>query len=428
MIKTTILILLFCNLSCASSEEKRFSENNLFSQDPVSDTTKWNRPRFSERKGERERMVVTHIQNSFYNPVKDVRVLEAMKAVDKLTKLNAEHVLGWQLKGIIFSKIYKKYKEALICYNEGLKHDPKNVSLLFSKGRVLYKRLNQPQKALKCFNDVLEQDPDNYIAMFEKGLVESENYRNIDEALQHFDDAINLYSKQEIKDIGKTGVSILEEEDIIVDRQKIYNELIERLNELTTKNPGNENAWYIKGAILDKFLSRYEDALICLDEATKINADFGPAWHDKGAILDSVYGRNEDAIKCYNKALSLNPDNWIICYNKGNTLLEMEEYDDALECFERTLEVDPEIGIAWVNKGNVLVSLEKHNEALEAFNKAIEINKYDIDAWYNKGNVFVSLKKFDEALQCFETALNLNPTHESAAKNFEFYTDKENWK
>jgi len=64
----------------------------------------------------------------------------------------------------------------------------------------------------------------------------------------------------------------------------------------------------------------------------------------------------------------------------------------------------------------------------EECNKAIELYEYDIDAWYNKGNVLVHLKRFEDALTCFETAINLNPTHESAAKNFEHYSDKENWK
>jgi tetratricopeptide (TPR) repeat protein len=354
--------------------------------------------------------------------------LEAMKSVDKLTKQNPGHVLGWQLKGIIFLKVYKKYKEALICVNEALKHQPENVSFLFFKGRLLYRHHNQSQKALKLFDEIIKLDPDHYFAMFEKGLLESENYRNIEEALQYFDDAIDLYSKSELKAKGDPPESELEEQDLIINAEGIYNELIERLNDLTTKNPGNEHAWYIKGAILDKFLDRFEDSLICLDEATKLNPDYGPAWHDKGAILDSVYGRNEDAIKCYNKALSLNADNEILWYNKGNTLAEMEDYNEALECFNKTLELNPDLSSAWSNKGNVLINLEMYDQALEAFNKAIGLYQYDVDAWYNKGNVLIHLRRFDDALVCFETALNYNPTHESAAKNYEHYSDKENWK
>ncbi|MCK5581888.1 MAG: tetratricopeptide repeat protein [Candidatus Omnitrophica bacterium] len=354
--------------------------------------------------------------------------LEALKSIDKLTKQNTKHKNGWHLKGIIFSKAYKKHKEALICLDEALKFAPEDEHLLFTKGRILYKNLNEAQKALKCFDEVLKLNPENYFALLEKGLVQSENYRNVDDALQFFIDAIDIHSKSEIKGGVNASESELEEQDLIIDREGIFGELIKRLNDLTTNNPSNGVAWYVKAAILDKFLSSYEDALICLDESTKINPDYSAAWHDKGVILDSVYGRNEDAIKCYNKALSLTPDNEVIWYNKGNTLLEMENYNEALECFEKTLELNAELGVAWSNKGNVLIHLEKYEPALESFNHALKLNQDDIDSWYNKGNVLLNLKKFDEALQCFEHALNLNPTHESAAKNFEFYSDKSNWK
>ena len=47
------------------------------------DTTEWYRPRFSERKAEREKMVIKDIAQSPYDPVTDKKVLDAMKEVPR---------------------------------------------------------------------------------------------------------------------------------------------------------------------------------------------------------------------------------------------------------------------------------------------------------------------------------------------------------
>lgn len=47
------------------------------------DSLKYNKPRFSERSDERNDMVENYIQHSVYNPVSDIRILDAMKAVPR---------------------------------------------------------------------------------------------------------------------------------------------------------------------------------------------------------------------------------------------------------------------------------------------------------------------------------------------------------
>jgi len=83
MLKILFMLSLLLTCACHSSREKASLKERTFVTDSLADTLKWNRPRFSERKAEREKMVVRDIQHSYYNPVKDVRVLEAMKAVPR---------------------------------------------------------------------------------------------------------------------------------------------------------------------------------------------------------------------------------------------------------------------------------------------------------------------------------------------------------
>lgn len=83
MIKILLIIVITGSLSCNTPVKEFNADRRSIAFESASDTLKWSRPRFSERKEEREKMVVQDIQNSFYNPVRDIRVLEAMKAVPR---------------------------------------------------------------------------------------------------------------------------------------------------------------------------------------------------------------------------------------------------------------------------------------------------------------------------------------------------------
>lgn len=74
-----ILLCFTLNSTIVRSERQIWPEI----QKRITDTLNWNKPRFEERSEERDYMVYTYIQNSVYNPVTDVHILDAMKAVPR---------------------------------------------------------------------------------------------------------------------------------------------------------------------------------------------------------------------------------------------------------------------------------------------------------------------------------------------------------
>ena len=64
---------------------------------------------------------------------------------------------------------------------------------------------------------------------------------------------------------------------------------------------------------------------------------------------------------------------------------------------------------------------------IRAIAKKLKLDKNNSSLWYNKGNALLSLRRNPEALNCYKQALNINPNHELALKNFETYSDKNNW-
>lgn len=78
-------LLTFC--SSPRTKQGENTENRSHKHNQVmkseQDTTDWYRPRFSERKAEREKMVIKDIAQSPYDPVTDPDVLNAMKEVPR---------------------------------------------------------------------------------------------------------------------------------------------------------------------------------------------------------------------------------------------------------------------------------------------------------------------------------------------------------
>lgn len=93
LIKIILILLLILSqglLTLCISPQKKYEVNpenrsrkNQQVMENQQDTTEWYRPRFSERKAEREKMVIKDIAQSPYDPVTDKKVLDAMKEVPR---------------------------------------------------------------------------------------------------------------------------------------------------------------------------------------------------------------------------------------------------------------------------------------------------------------------------------------------------------
>jgi tetratricopeptide (TPR) repeat protein len=417
------------------------------------------------------------------------RVKDALLCLDEVIKIDPNYEKAWYYKGIMLSEDLERYSEADRCFNTVTRINPKNEEAWFNKGLNLYRNLNQPMDAVKCFDKVTKFNKESARGWFNKGMIlaeafkkDSEAFRCLTEAVRidpEFKDALYLHGKllsdklskpkegvvslKKLLELDEKNEKVLftlglihgrylddpkaalayvlrafqikhpEEETLVKpDKDKIikfesHSELLKYLDGLTISDPKNSIAWYAKGAMLDRIYSRYDDALKCFDESTKLDINFKDAWYDKGVILFSVYGRIEDAIKCLNKAISLDRNDENAWYIKGKALMDNQQYEDALACFEKVIKINPKNSYAFENIANSLVNLSRFKDAMEYFDKAIKLDKKNARIWYNKGNAQLQLRKYTSAISSYKNALNINPNHELALKNFEYYSDKNNW-
>jgi tetratricopeptide (TPR) repeat protein len=355
-------------------------------------------------------------KNLFLNLNKPV---DSLKCFDKVTKLNKNNASGWFYKGKILAETYKKDKESLRCFSEAIRLEPDYKDALYYHGKLLATKLSEPEKAKESLEKIISNNDCDLEALFELGLLYGKELDNSDEAINQFMSSICVrLPEQEPKEQSKMDQG---------EKFDKFAEVLKYLDEVTVNEPRNHKAWYLKGAILDRNYSRFEDALKCYDEATKINGNFKEAWFDKAIILTSVYGRNEDAIKCLNKVISLDKRDEDAWYEKGKALMDDQKYEDALACFEKVTKLNPKNVHAYDNIANSLTNLSRLKDSIEYYDKAIKLDDKNPGYWYDKGNSYLALRKYAEALNCYKQALNINPNHELALKNFETYSDKNNW-
>ncbi len=65
--------------------------------------------------------------------------------------------------------------------------------------------------------------------------------------------------------------------------------------------------------------------------------------------------------------------------------------DDALEGYDKAINLSPRMAPAWYNKGNILVEIQDYDHAIEAYTKAIDLKSDMGEAYFNRGYVHLKL-------------------------------------
>jgi tetratricopeptide (TPR) repeat protein len=185
-------------------------------------------------------------------------------------------------------------------------------------------------------------------------------------------------------------------------------EAVRALDAALSVDPGFEDAWFVKGNILNS-LGQSEEAISCYERApSKFEA-----WCNMGLVLRRL-GRSEAALRAYDSALALNPEDKIAWLNRGVVQWLMGRPDAALQSYERALFIDEAYSDAWVNKGIVLHDTGKTTEAIECLNHGLTLNADDAVGWTAKGNVLLDQHLWKEAVSCYDRALEINRHLEQA--------------
>ena len=226
---------------------------------------------------------------------------------------------------------------------------------------LLLNQQNNPAQALDCLNEVLRRDPTFAEALILRATI---GYR--------------INPRQALEDFGA----------------------------VTSRQPGNCDAWYNQGVLLAE-LGRNREAISAFERALQVRPH-AAAWNNRGTAL-LAEGRAEEAETSFSQALTLQPDYTASLYNRATARLQLQHHADAVNDFDSYLKHAPDSFQAWNNRGIALQAVGRLDEALASYNHATRIRPDYAPAWKNSALVLTDLKRFAEAVSAFDRTRTLSP-------------------
>ena len=238
----------------------------------------------------------------------------------------------------------ENFEEALDAFEKGLKLNPDDINILWSKGYSLF-LLERYKDASKCYYRAieLENNPEqlyeisNELAWLELGL-------EIDS-----------------KDLAGKGF--------------FYRIALKSINKALNLGQNDFDYLLLKVIIL-RDLERYEEALMVCDKIIEIDQE-GYMW--KGGILHEL-GRYEEAIKVYDRLIELEPNNPNLWYDKAKTFSKIRHhtktdifYDEAINVASKAIEKTPDLPYSWYRRASIFSLKGDKVNALEDLSKAITL-------------------------------------------------------
>ena len=317
------------------------------------------------------------------------RVIVESRDSDKLTAAE------WIARGVTFSS-FKRWDEALHCYEHALKLEPQDPMALNNKATAL-SDLGRYQEALDCYNRVLETNPKYAKVWYNKGSL-LEQMAKYQEAITCYDHALHLDSRLSGAWCNKGRA--------LYTLGRIQ-EALECWDRTVQIDPTSIEAWSNKGTAY-KELGEFHQAILYFERALAIDPTHFGVWYNKGLVLAHL-GKLAEAIECYNRVVELNPQWAEAWHSKANILRRLSQIEQAIACYDQALEIQPEFASAWSDKGLALAVLERWDEAAICLQQSLELAPQDAQTWYYKGLAVGMLRRTEEEIACFTRALELNP-------------------
>ena len=133
------------------------------------------------------------------------------------------------------------------------------------------------------------------------------------------------------------------------------------------------------GRALDFITTRdYDAAIADIGRALALTPDFAPAYMLRGQANYHKY-----------ELMGHDPDTSVDAVTRAT--LRTKKLNDALDDYNKAVELAPATAPAWFNKGNILIELEDYTSALASFTRAIELKDDMGEAYFNRGYVYLKL-------------------------------------
>lgn len=257
----------------------------------------------------------------------------------------------------------KEAGEALACFEEAVKLDPKNAECWFQLGAAKA-ALMKREAAIKDFSEAIKLDPAHARAFGTRGYMKVQLGRYAD-AVGDFNEAIRL-------------------------------------------KPDTAMAYYNLGSARFK-MEQYEEAVQDYAQALKLHRQHPGIWYASGKAKEAL-GKKEEAAADFSEAIKLDPKNHKAYFRRGTLLYGMGKLREALADLDKAVAMEPGYPWAYYHRGNARARVGLKDESIQDYDVAIRLLPKNAMAYYNRGNSRLALKQYKEAIDDYNKALKLDST------------------
>jgi len=196
-------------------------------------------------------------------------------------------------------------------------------------------------------------------------------------------------------------------------RNKDYDRAIVNLDKALETDPGNHEAYFLKGKVYQEMLAQESDVVAhtelfkSMDENYVKALDNAPA-EGSAELRDDIAARRRLA--------------WYNEYQRGLAKYNSENYDDAVVFFTNATEIQPDSASTYVNLAFAYISGERPSEALVPLENAIEKGDRNPDSYNYLSDLYMEADRQDDAIAILITARAEFPDNtEITARLFNLY-------
>ena len=287
---------------------------------------------------------------------------------------------GWELsnKGRSLANI-GLLEEAITCYHEALKTDPRCVEAHNNLGHAYYEQ-GKLDEASKEYREALRMNPNFASAHNNLGRVYCDQEK-LDEAIGEYREAL-------------------------------------RIDPYSAEVPNNLGVAYHKQGKLDEAIGEYREALRTNPYLASAHNNLGLVFYEQGKL--------DQAVREYRETLRIDPSFASAHNNLGLVFYEQGKLDQAVREYRETLRIDPSFASAHNNLGRVYRDQGKLDEAVREYWEALQTNPNFAEAHYNLGRVYLHHGKLDEAIREYREAVRIDPNFAQAHYNLSLVLEKTN--
>ena len=190
-----------------------------------------------------------------------------------------------------------------------------------------------------------------------------------------------------------------------------FKKTIHFLDEEINKNPSSE--LFISRGLAKIETNNLNEALLDLKQSLKLNPQNDTSYYNIGYIF-YLQEKYIESVNYYDSALIYNGENIYYLIARGNSFLELDNFNLALKDYRKVISLDPEADLGHYGIAMCHFYTENYDSAKYYLSFALTFDPFDPDYYYQRALCKYLEEDYEGALKDFNFSIDIDPDNVEA--------------